>query len=113
MKRVVPIVLLLVLLAGCATTGKQPHPYDRDKDWVQCGTCGQWYNGVPVTYESTEEGGDAKPINACSECGRVMPKKKNTADFGQALGSAALLAHGIIYGGIALLFAGVIGLAFA
>lgn len=112
MKRVIPMVLLLVVLAGCATSGNCPHPYDRGSNQVKCKTCGQWYDGVPVKVEATEEGGDTTPKNVCEECGRTLAQKKGK-DFGQALGEAALLANVIIYGGIALFFAGIIGLAFA
>lgn len=112
MKRVIPIVLLLALLAGCATTGNRPHPYDRDSNQVKCKTCGQWYDGVPIVYESTKEGGVATPENVCEECGRALAQEKGK-DFGQAFGEAAILAGVIIYGGMALVIAGILGLAFA
>ena len=117
MKQSISIVVALALLAGCAATGNRPHPYDRDSKQVKCKTCGQWYDGTPKKQDAeVSEAADTQQ-NVCPECGRATPEpdKRDTKTMTETmdtLGTAVRMAPAVVYGGIVLLFAAILGLAF-
>ncbi|MCK5861329.1 MAG: hypothetical protein KAH38_02515 [Candidatus Hydrogenedentes bacterium] len=102
MKRMIMVVLALVVLAGCATTGEHRDPYGEQ---VQCSTCERWYDGV-MKSDVEEPDGKKTPKNVCAECGRVLPEKENFGFLGLGkLDEVERIGKVIVYGGLALVIA--------